>query len=131
MTKLPCQKNIDSKYAEELASDLAFMVLQDRFKETKQWYLHKDKINDQCSLKDHYSNNTWPTPKQIKDFGHKWHKLPLKKCFDVPDMIDPSIIYADKSHSMNRSEVLSHIQNNPNSPIPTRKVLETAQTRSH
>ncbi|CAH4035259.1 unnamed protein product [Pieris brassicae] len=31
-------------------------------------------------LRDHILNNTWPTLKQITDFGDNWHKLPLKKC---------------------------------------------------
>lgn len=73
---------------------------------------------------EHIQSNTWPTPKQIRDFGDNWHCLPIIKCFDIPDMIDPSLIYSDKSHSTNRKEVLSHIKTNPNVPIPTKKFLE-------
>lgn len=95
------EKKIDRDSAEALGSDLAFIVLSQKFKETKQWYVDKDRLDKESPLYKHITENTWPTPKQIKDFGDNWHKLPLIKCFEVPDMIDPSLIYADKSHSMN------------------------------
>ena len=56
---------------------------------------------------------------------HGSHKLPLAKCFDILDVIDPIILYSDKSHSMQRKEVLKHIQSKSQSPIPTRKVLSS------
>ena len=40
-------------------------------------------------------------------------------------LIDPSILYSDKSHSIQQSEVLNHIQSKPNFPILTKKVLST------
>ncbi|KAL4702133.1 hypothetical protein ACJJTC_019409 [Scirpophaga incertulas] len=118
-------KVIDRSYAESLASDLAFIVLESKFKETKQWYVEGNKLQNDHFLKKHIMENTWPTPKQITDFGDFWHTLPLRKCFDVPDMLDPSIIYSDKSHSLNRDEVLAHVKRDPLHPIPSKKVLES------
>ncbi|QDZ59981.1 large protein [Harbour porpoise rhabdovirus] len=119
------KKNIDVKYANVLASDLAYMVLKKHFENHKSWAVKRDMVSRRHPLHEHIMNSTWPTPKQIEDFGDKWHELPLDKIFDIPDLIDPSMIYADKSHSMNRSEVLDHVRMNPNTPIPTRKVLKT------
>lgn len=46
-------------------------------------------------------------------------------CYDIPDVINPSIAYADKSHSLNRSEINSHLRSGSTNPIPSRKVLQT------
>ncbi len=122
------EKDIDEEYANALASDLALKVLQKKFKEEKKWYVNKEDIRNNHPLKKHIRNNTWPTPAQIEDFGDDWHTLPLLKCFDIPDVIDPSQLYSDKSHSMNRSDVLQHVLDKPTEPIPTKKVLQTLLT---
>lgn len=70
--------------------------------------------------------NTWPTKAEIEDFGDNWNQLPLIKCYDVPDFLDPSVMYTDKSHSLARSEFVAHLKSSPRTPIPTRRVLETA-----
>ncbi|AJG39196.1 RNA-dependent RNA polymerase [Wuhan Insect virus 7] len=116
---------VDEKYAECLASDLAYKVLKTKFKETSRWYVDLTLLPSDHSLKAHITDGTWPTPKQILDFGDNWHKLPLIACFDVPDLIDPSQIYADKSHSMTRDEVIAFLESKRLGSIPTRKVLET------
>ncbi|ACB47438.1 L polymerase protein [Cocal virus] len=118
-------KNIDTQYAAALASDLARIVLQQQFNEHKKWFVDLKRIPDKHPFYSHIKENTWPTAAQVQDFGDLWHELPLTKCFDIPDLIDPSIIYSDKSHSMNRSEVLRHVRNSPNTPIPSKKVLQT------
>lgn len=118
-------KEIDVKYANSLASDLAYLVLSSKFNETKQWYVDKSRIRKDHLFYSHITTGTWPTPKQVQDFGDNWHRLPLVRCYEIPDVIDPSIIYADKSHSMNRTEILNHIREHPNTPIPSKKVLQT------
>ncbi|ALJ30354.1 L protein [Eelpout rhabdovirus] len=118
-------KVIDDNYAQALASDLAYIVLKKEFEKKKHWAVDGDLMMDNHPFKKHISEHTWPTPKQIEDFGDSWHHLPLTKVFDIPDVIDPSVIYSDKSHSMQRSEVLSSIITTPNKPIPTRKVLSS------
>lgn len=92
------EKDIDSEYAGKLASDLAYMVLKSKFTEVKTWYVDRDALKPDHPLREHILNNTWPTPKQISDFGDRWHELPLTKCFEIPDMLDPSMIYSDRSH---------------------------------
>ncbi|AVM87289.1 L protein [Wuhan redfin culter dimarhabdovirus] len=129
LTKLHAQvtktKDIDKDYANTLASDMAYIVLKTQFDKKRKWYVDHTKMSPQDPMTDHIANCTWPTPAQISAYGDKWHELPLTTCFEIPDMIDPSIIYSDKSHSMNRSEVLYHISTNPYNPIPSRKVLTT------
>ncbi|AJR28458.1 polymerase [Vesiculovirus morreton] len=119
------EKTIDSSYANALASDLARTVLQNQFNEHKKWFVDEGLISADHPFKNHILENTWPTAAQVQDFGDKWHHLPLIKCFEIPDLLDPSIIYSDKSHSMNKSEVLRHVRLNPTTPIPSRKVLQT------
>ncbi|AJR28590.1 polymerase [Vesiculovirus radi] len=118
-------KDIDKEYAEALASDLARLVLEQEFGRKKRWSVDPSLVPADHPFRNHILDNTWPTPVQIQDFGDQWHKLPLVQCFDIPDLIDPSIIYADKSHSMNKSEVLTHVKKYPNRVIPTRKVLQS------
>nr|UZT55171.1 polymerase [Barur virus] len=118
-------KTIDSDYAEALASDLAYLVLKKKFSEHKKWFVDDSLVPKNHMLLPHIKNNTWPTPKQIEDFGDKWHTLPLVKCFEIPDVIDPSNLYSDKSHSIGRSEVIEYVKSGKCGPIPTRKVLDT------
>ncbi|AIR95568.1 polymerase [Koolpinyah virus] len=129
LEKLESQVNakleVDEEYCNKLASDLAYKVLKKMFFEKKRWFVDKNLVSKKSKMYEHITQNTWPTQGVIDDFGDNWHRLPLIKCFDIPDMIDPSIIYSDKSHSINRSDVLKHIRENPNKPIPTKRVLKT------
>lgn len=118
-------KDIDKKYAECLASDLAKLVLHKMFQEHKKWYVIKELVPGNHPFKSHIDNCTWPTGIQIMDFGDHWHELPLTKCFEIPDLIDPSVIYADKSHSMDRSAILQHVRDSSHRPIPTLKVMKS------
>ncbi|QVG74767.1 RNA-dependent RNA polymerase [Mononegavirales sp.] len=118
-------KSIDEKYAQLLASDLAFLVIKDQFQTKKWWPVEKDQVPGDHPLREYINNNTWPNNSVITNFGPKWHELPLKKCFDIPDVVDPSIIYADKSHSYTRSEIKDHLKTKPCSPIPSHKVLSS------
>ncbi|CAH17548.1 large polymerase protein [Isfahan virus] len=129
LTKLNSQvtmgKQIDDEYVACLASDLARIVLTKEFNEKKRWSVNYNLVPQDHPFHEHIRDNTWPTPAVIQDFGDKWHELPLTQCFEIPDLIDPSIIYSDKSHSMNRQDVLNHVKRKPDQPIPSRKVLQT------
>nr|UJG27959.1 putative L protein [Aksy-Durug Melophagus sigmavirus] len=118
-------KEIDEVYAEVLASDLAFLVIRSQFRKNKKWPVDETRVGRRNLLKTYITSNTWPPNNIIHDFGNKWHKLPLIKCFDIPDVIDPSVIYSDKSHSFTRSELLKHLKKNPCGHIPSHKVLSS------
>nr|UED36916.1 polymerase [Mediterranean bat virus] len=122
-------KQIDKAYAERLASDLTRMVLYKMFQEKKKWFVDGSIVSDRHPFKKHIQNCTWPTGAQILDFGDHWHELPLIQCFEIPDFLDPSVIYADKSHSLDRSQVLKHVALHSNRPIPTEKVMKSVLTR--
>lgn len=124
------KKEIDLSYAEDLASDLAFMVLQSQFKEHKTWYVDKSKLSPHHKLYNNVEKCTWPTPNVIQDFGNNWHKLPLTKCFEIPDVTDPSLLYSDKSHSLDLDAIINHLRNYPGRSIPTKKVLRTLMERT-
>ncbi|UYL95605.1 MAG: RNA-dependent RNA polymerase [Yushu Rhabd tick virus 2] len=119
-------KEIDEAYAEVLASDLAYIVLKHEFDRQKKWFVDATLMNRKDPLYAHVVNCTWPTPQQIQDIGDRWHLLPLKPCYEVPQTIDPSVLYADKSHSPNYSEVYAHVASGKEEPIPSKKVLKTA-----
>lgn len=119
------EKTIDTEYAEQLASDFAFKILRSQFRKTRRWFVDPTKVPDEHPLKKCIVEGTWPSAARIQAVGDVWHKLPLIQCFDIPDYIDPTIIYADKHHSMGRTEVLQHIQTKPGQPIPFKSVLES------
>uniref|UniRef100_A0AAU7KZY9 Replicase n=2 Tax=unclassified Sigmavirus TaxID=1802944 RepID=A0AAU7KZY9_9RHAB len=118
-------KNIDTKYAEQLASDLALLVIRNQFKSKKSWPVDVSLLPSGHPLKFYISSNTWPANSIIKNFGPKWHLLPLTKCFEIPDVIDPSLIYSDKSHSLTRKELINQLRNHPNARVPSHKVLSS------
>ena len=104
------EKNIDTDYANALASDLTKMVLQKVFKEKRVWAVHGNLVPGNRPLRNHITPKAWQTAQEVKNLGDVWHQLPdLAKCFDIPDVIDPTVLYSDKSHSMQISEVLNHI----------------------
>lgn len=116
---------IDQKYANILASDLAFLVLSDQFHRHKIWFATSKGLPSNGALKSCIDNNVWPTPKVIEDYGDKWHELDLLPCFEIPDTIDLSNLFSDKAHSLQRSEVLEHVRTYPHRPIPALRVMET------
>ncbi|AJG39138.1 RNA-dependent RNA polymerase [Tacheng Tick Virus 3] len=125
------EKDIDEAYAESLASDLAYIVLKHEFDRQKKWFVDATQMDIKDPLYEHVRNCTWPTPQQIQDIGDRWHKLPLRACYEIPQTIDPSVLFADKSHSPNYSEVFTHIASGKEEPIPSRKVLKTALDTPH
>ncbi|QEA08648.1 polymerase [Puchong virus] len=121
--------DVDESYANKLASDLAFKVLKKTFLEKKVWAVEKEKVDIKNKLYKHIKHNTWPTQQIIDDFGDNWHLLPLRKCYDIPDMIDISLLYSDKSHSLDRSEVIKIVREGKHKRIPTKRVLQTLLER--
>lgn len=117
--------DIDEKFAEQLGSEMAFLVLEDRFKKERKWYCTSEGLPDNSPLKSCIDSNTWPTNKVIRDFGDKWHTLNLLQCYTLPEEIDPADMFSDKAHSMSRTEILQHVQENPTRPIPGKRVMET------
>ncbi|AMK09271.1 RNA-dependent RNA polymerase [Ceratitis capitata sigmavirus] len=119
------KKLINKKYTGFLASDLALLVIRDQFRTKKQWPVDETLVSDTHMLKTFIANKTWPDNATIKNFGNKWHTLPLIKCFEIPDVIDPSQIYSDKSHSITRSELRKLLSKGNVSHIPSKKVLSS------
>ncbi|UOX72924.1 RNA-dependent RNA polymerase [Wenzhou Myotis laniger tupavirus 1] len=124
-TQVTIRKNVDDSLAQALGSDLAYLVLRTQFKKQKKWFVDIEKLERNHPLYQHILNNTWPTPKAIEDFGDRWHLLPLTACFEIPDLVDPSLIYSDKSHSCYRSDLIRHVRTNTYTRFPTKRVLST------
>lgn len=124
-TQTTLEKSIDIDYVNLLASDLAYIVLHDQFRKRKEWFVDSTQMDESHPLLECVRTQVWPTPAVIQDFGDHWHELPLTQCFDVPETIDPAVLYDDKSHSINRNEVIEHVKSSKTSPIPSKKVLAT------
>lgn len=116
---------IDIAYAEILASDLAFKILRKEFKSKGKWFVDIHLMSKTHPLYTYVSSNTWPSITVLQNLPNTWHRLPLVQCWDIPEVVDPSLIYSDKTHSIDRDELENHLRNNPRKPIPTRKVLQT------
>ncbi|AJR28409.1 polymerase [Chaco virus] len=116
-------KNIDSHFIDKLASDLAYLVLEKKFREDKIWYT--DELPKNHILHEFRRDQIWPSSFIINKFGDNWHKLPLTKCFDIPEFIDPSELFSDKAHSVDLHVLINHIRHDNKKPIPTKRVLTT------
>ncbi|BBQ04832.1 RNA-dependent RNA polymerase [Culex pseudovishnui rhabdo-like virus] len=122
------KEKIDASYAELLASDLAFKILRKEFWTKYTWYVDIKKVPEDNPLYEHIKNNTWPSSDILLNYPPEWHKLPLLPCWEIPKVVDPAIIYSDKTHSITKSELIKHLKQNPHSRIPTKKVLHTLLT---
>lgn len=121
---------IEEIYAQQIASDFVKTVLRKKMLEEKRWMVEKSLVPDDHPLSQFIQSETWPSADTIARIGDVWHELPLKKCFDLPDVIDPSTIYSDKSHSMNLNEVIEHVAKTQGTrPIPTLSVLESQMSK--
>lgn len=125
-SQVTMQKEIDTEYAKALASDLAYMILKHEFDKRRKWFVDLTLMERSHPLYNHVKHTTWPTPVQVLDMGDIWADLPITACYEIPQTIDPSVLYADKSHSMNRSEVVNHLRKHPYQEVPSKKVLQTA-----
>nr|WOE89356.1 L [Cambodia Anopheles rhabdovirus] [Cambodia Anopheles rhabdovirus] len=121
---------IDTSYASLLASDFALMVLNNKYHKEKKWYVDINQLPPDHYLFEFVQNNTWPSVEQIAAMPDEWHLLPLMKCYEIPDMIDPTTIYSDKSHSMDLDEIIDFMQTtNQQRPIRTKSVLKSQMER--
>ncbi|AIW61115.1 RNA-dependent RNA polymerase [Harrison Dam virus] len=118
-------KQIDDDLAQSLASDLAFKVLEKKFQERREWMVEKKLVPQKDPLKEYIDNDLWPPSKVLADYGDNFHKLPLKKCFEIPDFIDPTQIYSDKAHSVTLDELIKDLNENRKGPCQTLRVLDT------
>lgn len=116
---------VDKAYANLLASDLTFKILKKEFRMKYRWFIDPTKLPDDHPLKEHVINNTWPSADVLLNYPDSWNTLPLIPCWDIPEVVDPAIIYSDKTHSIQKSELINHLVTRPHERIPTRKVLNT------
>ena len=99
-TQVNLDKVIDREYAECLASDLAFRIIDNHFQKKKQWPADHLRMCDDHKFKRLVEHSVWPNSSAIQAFGDKWHLLTMTPCFDLPEHIPPATLYGDKSHSM-------------------------------
>ncbi|AJR28270.1 polymerase [Garba virus] len=123
--QVTCKKTINDELAQCLASDLAFKVLEKKFNEHRKWFVNKDLVPKDDPLSEYIKTDTWPPSKVISNYGDKFHLLPLEKCFEIPDFIDPTLIYSDKAHSLPKDELMADISIHRYGPCKTQRVLDT------
>nr|AMK09265.1 RNA-dependent RNA polymerase [Drosophila algonquin sigmavirus] len=124
-TQVTLEKEIDQEYANGLASEMAKTVLLAKFKENSNWSVYIDQMPKDHPLFNPFTDARMPESGELDRAGRTWHLLPIKPCFKIPDIIDPSNIYSDKSHSLTRSELIEVLRRSNVTRIPSHKVLKT------
>lgn len=114
-TELP----INEDSAELLASDLAFKILDKEYQAKRTWFVDLAELDRTNPFYEHVRHSTWPSIDVLIAYPPEWHKLPLKKCWDIPEVVDPALIYSDKTHSIQKAEYLDHLKKFPYKQIPT------------
>jgi len=102
---------VDDDLAQELGSDLAEAILTEKFRKTGKWYVEVESCPYELRSRNRrffycLTHNLKITPSAKSNFGKNWHRLEVIPIFDIPDHVDPSVIYDDKGHSVNRKEFL-------------------------
>ncbi|UYD62338.1 RNA-dependent RNA polymerase [Boana pugnax lyssa-like virus 1] len=120
------EKQIDHDYTTKLASDLAYRILRWAFNKFSRWFLDANEMSRDHPLRTFVVDQVWPPFSVIERVGDSWHLLPITQVFNIPESMDPSEILDDKSHSITRQELKSHLQRNPNLPVSSKKVIVTA-----
>lgn len=119
---------VHAEYAERVGSYFVQMMASKMLLTQKTWVVDVEKLQESdphCPLLPDLVAMKWPGQRVLEQFGDNWHYLPLRSCFELPDMFDQSAIYSDKSHSPDLDEIIRHLKDKPGRPIPTKRVLET------
>lgn len=123
---------VKAEYAERVGSYFVQRMASKLLLSQKAWVVDVDLLEERfpnCPILKDLKDMKWPGQRALEEFGDNWHLLPLKKCFDLPDMFDQSAIYSDKSHCPDLDEIIHHISTKPGQHIPTKRVLETLLSR--
>lgn len=124
-TQCRIPKEIDESYARQLADDFSYLVIKDHYRKTGQWAI--EETGAPRVLRQFIREGRWPPAKLIRTSNISWSQLNKNFFFyDVPSDIPLSQLYSDKSFSMTRSELRTHLykDNATSNPIPSRRVLE-------
>ncbi|AMK09228.1 RNA-dependent RNA polymerase [Drosophila affinis sigmavirus] len=124
-TQVTMKKEINVEYANGLASEMSKTILMSKFKETSSWSVYLDQMSKDHPLYNPFVDARLPDSGELDRAGKTWHLVPIKPCFKIPDIIDPSNIYSDKSHSLTRSELIELFRRSNVTRIPSHKVLKT------
>ncbi|YP_010229226.1 RNA-dependent RNA polymerase [Almendravirus chico] len=116
---------IDENYAKLLANDLMKTMLIRHYTKTKVWNVIDNAHNREIPGSIDLINNKWPKLREFRLLEGHWDELEIEAILDIPEDIDDSSIFSDKTHSFDRSEVESFVKRDNNNPIPTKRVLKT------
>lgn len=117
------EKIIDIDYVHKLASDLARRLIHHYFQQHKVWPIKIDSLPENHPFYKHVRDSTWPNRNELRKFGDQWNLLPFHKIFDVPSSLNLSEIIDDKSHSLNKSELIAALLNGSIGGSEQRKVI--------
>ncbi len=116
---------IDPNYAKLLANDLMKVVMIKNWRKTKSWNVRDTEHNAKIKGISPLLKNTWPTTKEFIELEGHWDELDIEAVLDIPEDLDDSTIFADKTHSLTRSEVERYVKRDNKNPIPTKRVMKT------
>lgn len=116
---------IDPDYAKLLANDLMKRMLITHFKSNKVWNVKDTEINRGIEGSEPLINNLWPKPKDFQKLEGHWDELEIDPILEIPEDLDDSTIFSDKTHSLNLDEILKYQKRDDKNPIPTKRVLKS------
>nr|URZ95416.1 L protein [Shanxi Armigeres subalbatus rhabdovirus] len=119
------KSSIDKNYAKLLANDLMKKMLMRHFHTTKLWNVKNNDHNKNILGTESLILNKWPKMREFDQLEGRWDELDIEPILEIPEDIEDSVIFADKTHSYNRSEVESFVKRDKQNPIPTKRVLKT------
>ncbi|QQP18749.1 RNA-dependent RNA polymerase [Soybean thrips rhabdo-like virus 1] len=121
---------VDEEYANLLASDLARICITSHYEKHGVWPVDISRLERKSKWYDYINTQTWPNKDAMRQMPDKWNLLPITKIYDVPEDINLSTLYSDKSHSGTRSELYQHLSKDRSNPIQSAKVLNTLLSKN-
>ncbi|AVM87309.1 L protein [Wenling dimarhabdovirus 8] len=123
-------KEIDHPSIAARASDLAKIILRSYYYKHQLSWPECSEISSSISplLASHIKHQTFPKESEMSRIGDNWHLIRHGRVFDHPSEVSLTEFLGDKSHSVDRNELINILRRtkNINMASSTRKLLITA-----
>lgn len=116
---------IDKNYSKLLASDLMKSMMLRHFKRHRTWNVRDTPENRKIRGIESLLENNWPSAKDLHSLEGHWDEIDIDPILDIPEDIEDSQIFSDKTHSLDFDDILRYVERDPTNPIPTKRVLKT------
>ncbi|AHU86500.1 L protein [Almendravirus arboretum] len=119
------KKNIEPGYPKKLASDLMRIALTKHYNKNNTWNIINNDHNREIIGSDKLFDKFRPNKTDLSIIGDRWDELEIEPIFEIPEDIEDSNIFSDKTHSLDLDDIIKFKKRDSTNPIPTRRVLKT------